>query len=142
MFIVQCQPDTPDGATKITTATREAALEAANDFLNLKMPFVTITADGRVYTAEEFATAGGSAQTMSLLMRKEGEVSRQGVELQQLQEMAGELMVIAFNLPSGVERRDSLMLIGSFRDRIAGMKQSELEATSTIRKTRRRLRRV
>jgi hypothetical protein len=79
---------------------------------------------------------------MSLLMRKEGEVSRQGVELQQLQEMAGELMVIAFNLPSGVERRDSLMLIGSFRDRIAAMKQSELEATSTIRKARRRPRRV
>jgi hypothetical protein len=141
MYIVQCQPDTPHGATKITTATREAALEAANDFLNLKMPFVTITADGRVYTAEEFATAGGSAQTMSLLI-KEGEVSRQGVQLQQLQEMAGELMVIAFNLPSGVERRDSLMLIGSFRDRIAAMKQSELEATSTIRKARRRPRRV
>ena len=78
---------------------------------------------------------------MSLLI-KEGEVSRQGVQLQQLQEMAGELMVIAFNLPSGVERRDSLMLIGSFRDRIAAMKQSELEATSTIRKARRRPRRV
>ena len=131
MFIVQCQPDTPHGATKITTATREAALEAANDFLNLKMPFVTITADGRVYTAEEFATAGGSAQTMSLLMRKEGEVSRQGVELQQLEEMAGELMVTALNLSPGVKRRDSLMLIGSFRDRIAAMKRSGLEATRT-----------
>ena len=33
----------------------KAALEAANDFLNLKMPFVTISADGRIYTAEEFA---------------------------------------------------------------------------------------
>jgi len=41
---------------KITTATRKAALEAANDFLNLKMLFVTISADGRMYTAEEFAT--------------------------------------------------------------------------------------
>jgi len=34
----------------------KAALEAANDFLNLKMLFVTISADGRIYTAEEFAT--------------------------------------------------------------------------------------
>ena len=44
------------GPMKITTATRKAALEAANDFLNLKMLFVTISADGRMYTAEEFAT--------------------------------------------------------------------------------------
>ncbi len=55
MFIVQCQSRTPAGATKITTATRKAALEAANDFVNLKMLSVTISADGRVYTAEEFA---------------------------------------------------------------------------------------
>jgi len=46
----------PAGPMKITTATRKAALEAANDFLNLKMLFVTISADGRMYTAEEFAT--------------------------------------------------------------------------------------
>jgi hypothetical protein len=142
MFIVQCQPDTPDGTTKITTATREAALEVANDFLILKMPFVTIIADGRLYTAEEFAPGGGNARTASLMRRTEGEVHRQGAELQRLEEMAGELMVIAFNLPPGVERRDSLMLIGSFRDRIAAMKPSELEATSTIRKARRRPRRV
>ena len=56
MFIVQCQSHRPAGPTKITTATRKAALEAANDFLNLKMLFVTISADGRIYTAEEFAT--------------------------------------------------------------------------------------
>jgi len=55
MFIVQCQPRTW-GATKITTATKKAALEAASDFLNEGMPFVTIVADGRVYTAAEFAT--------------------------------------------------------------------------------------
>jgi hypothetical protein len=56
MFIVQCQSRTPAGATKITAATRKAALEAANDFLNQKMLSVTISADGRIYTAEEFAT--------------------------------------------------------------------------------------
>ena len=54
MLIVQCQSRRPAGPTKITTATRKAALEAANDFLNLKMLFVTISADGRIY--EEFAT--------------------------------------------------------------------------------------
>jgi len=32
------------------------ALEAANDFLNRGMQFVTIAADGCVYTAEELAT--------------------------------------------------------------------------------------
>jgi hypothetical protein len=56
MYIVQCQPCTPGGATKITTATKKAALEAASDFLNEGMPFVSIRLSGRVYTAEEFAT--------------------------------------------------------------------------------------
>jgi hypothetical protein len=56
MFIVQCQPRTPDGTTKIATATKKAALEAASDFLNQGMLFVTIVADGGVYMAEEFAT--------------------------------------------------------------------------------------
>jgi hypothetical protein len=56
MFIVQCQPRTPDGAAKITTATKKAALEAASDFLNEGVPFVSIRLSGRVYTAAEFAT--------------------------------------------------------------------------------------
>ena len=56
MFIVQCQPHALDGATKITTATKQAALEAAGDFLNQGVPFVSIRLSGRVYTAEEFAT--------------------------------------------------------------------------------------
>jgi hypothetical protein len=30
-------------------------LETANDFLHQGFPFVTIVADGRVYTADEFA---------------------------------------------------------------------------------------
>jgi hypothetical protein len=55
VFIVQCKPRKPEGILKITTETRKAALEAANDFLNQGMPFVTVVADGRVYTVEEFA---------------------------------------------------------------------------------------
>jgi hypothetical protein len=56
MFIVQCQSRTPAGPTKITTATRKAALEAANDFIHLKMASVTISTDGKIYSPEEFAT--------------------------------------------------------------------------------------
>ena len=56
MFIVQCRSRTPAGPVKITTATRKAALEAANDLVNQKMLSVTISADDRIYTAEEFAT--------------------------------------------------------------------------------------
>ena len=62
MYIVQCQPCTPGGATKITTATKKAALEAASDFLNEGMPFVSIRLSGRVYTAEEFATTMAGAR--------------------------------------------------------------------------------
>jgi hypothetical protein len=57
MFIVQCKPRAPGDVVKVTTHTRKAALEAANDFLNRGMTFVTVIADGRVYMAEEFATA-------------------------------------------------------------------------------------
>src|SRR4051794_20566669 len=55
VFIVQGKPREPEGIVKVTKATREDALQAANDFLNQGMPFVTIVADGRVYTVEEFA---------------------------------------------------------------------------------------
>jgi hypothetical protein len=55
VFIVQAKPREPEGIIKVTKDTREEALEAAKDFLNQGMPFVTIVADGRVYTAEEFA---------------------------------------------------------------------------------------
>ena len=56
MFIVQCNPREPEGIRKITTATRKAALEVANDFLKQGMRFVTVAADGDLYTAEDFAT--------------------------------------------------------------------------------------
>ena len=78
---------------------------------------------------------------MSVAMSKP-EVRTRWTELLDLEELLSQLMVSALKLTPGVERRDSLMLIGSFRDRIAAMKQSELEATSTIRKARRRPRRV
>jgi hypothetical protein len=55
VFIVQAKPREPEGIIKVTKATREEALQAAKDFLSQGMPFVTIVADGRVYTAEEFA---------------------------------------------------------------------------------------
>jgi len=55
VFIVQGKPREPEGIVKVTKATREDALQAANDFLNQGMPFVTIVADGRVYTVQEFA---------------------------------------------------------------------------------------
>jgi hypothetical protein len=54
-------------------------------------------------------------------MRKKGKGL--WAELQQLEEMAAEMIVIAFRLPPGVERHDSLMLIDSFRNRIAAMKR-------------------
>jgi hypothetical protein len=47
-------------------------------------------------------------------------------ELEQLERMVGQLTLAALKLMPGVDRRDSLMMIGSFRNRIAAMKQSEL----------------
>ena len=53
-------------------------------------------------------------------------ITRAASELLQLEQWAGELIVMAFNLSPGLERRDSLMLIDSFRNRIAAMKRSGL----------------
>ena len=55
MFIVQGKPREPAGIIKVVKATRPEALATANDFFKQGMPFVTVIADGRVYTAEEFA---------------------------------------------------------------------------------------
>jgi hypothetical protein len=55
VFIVQAKPREPEGIVKVTRTARKDALETANDFLNQGFPFVTIVADGRVYTADEFA---------------------------------------------------------------------------------------
>ena len=55
--IVYCarQAARAGGIVKVTTKTRKEALEAAIKFLDQGMPFVTVVADGRVYTVEEFA---------------------------------------------------------------------------------------
>jgi hypothetical protein len=55
MFIVQGKPREPEGIEKATADSREEALETASGFLNRGFPFVTVVADGRVYTVEEFA---------------------------------------------------------------------------------------
>ena len=55
MFIVQGKPREPEGIVKVTKTTRKEALDAATRFRDEGMPFVTIVADGRVYTVEEFA---------------------------------------------------------------------------------------
>jgi hypothetical protein len=55
VFIVQAKPWRPDGIEKVVAATRKEAMRAATDFLYRKFPVVTVVADGRVYTIEEFA---------------------------------------------------------------------------------------
>ncbi len=55
VYIVQGKPRHPEGIVKITKDTRRDALETANGFLKQGIPFVTIIADGRVYTVDEFA---------------------------------------------------------------------------------------
>ena len=55
MFIVQGKPRKPEGIIKVVKETRQEALEAARDLLNNGMVIVTVIADGRIYTAEEFA---------------------------------------------------------------------------------------
>jgi hypothetical protein len=56
VFIVQAKPREPEGIVKVTKDTRKDALATANNFLKQAFPFVTIVADGRVYTVDEFAT--------------------------------------------------------------------------------------
>lgn len=51
MFIVQGK----QGILKVIKQTRHEAMHAANDLLAGGMAFVTIIAEGRVYTVEEFA---------------------------------------------------------------------------------------
>ena len=55
MFIVQGKPRSPEGILKVIKQTRLEAMHAANDLLAGGMAFVTIIAEGRVYTVEEFA---------------------------------------------------------------------------------------
>ena len=90
MFIIHCQLRTPGGATKITTATKRAALEAATDFLNAGMPF--IVADGWVLHGEGIRhDDSGSARAISPTMMKEGAARTRWTKMLELEEMMGEL---------------------------------------------------
>jgi hypothetical protein len=55
VFIVQGKPRSPEGILKVIKETRQEAMQAATDLLENGMAFVTIIAEGRVYTVEEFA---------------------------------------------------------------------------------------
>ena len=56
-------------------------------------------------------------------------------ELLDLEEMLHQLMMSALELPPGAERRDSLILIGCFRERIAAMKWAEVDRANALRRT-------
>ena len=55
MFIVQGKPREAAGIVKVIKENRHDALQAAKDFLDQGLPFVSIIGDGHVYTVEEFA---------------------------------------------------------------------------------------
>jgi hypothetical protein len=71
----------------ITTATKNAALEAATDFLNAGTPFVTILAAGWVLHGGIRQDDSGSARALM----KEGAVRNRWTEMRELQEMMDEL---------------------------------------------------
>ena len=54
MFIIQGKPREPAGILKVIRETRQEALQAASELLDRGMVLVTVIADGRVYTMEEF----------------------------------------------------------------------------------------
>jgi len=65
-------------------------------------------------------------------MLSEAEAEIEWAELEKLEDMVRRLTMAALKLPPGVDRRDSLMIIGSFRDRIAAMKQTEVNRASIM----------
>jgi hypothetical protein len=67
---------------------------------------------------------------MSQIMTKESELRLHWAELQELEQKVVELKTTALKLAPGLERRDSLAAIGSFRTRIAAMKRGELARAS------------
>ena len=69
---------------------------------------------------------------MSQIMTKESDLRLHWAELQELEQKVVELIAAALKLAPGLERRDSLVVIGSFRARIASMKRSELARASTM----------
>jgi len=55
MFIVQGKPRGPEGILKVVKSTRREAIKAAHDLLDGGRAFLTIIADGRVYSLDEFS---------------------------------------------------------------------------------------
>jgi hypothetical protein len=90
VFIVHCQPCTPHGATKIITATKKAALEAATDFLNDGVRFVAIS-DGRLLQGGRIRHEDSRSVRAVSLTLTEGAVRTGLTELLELEEMIGEL---------------------------------------------------
>jgi len=64
------------------------------------------------------------------------EVRTRWTELLELEELLPQLVVRALKLPPGADRRDTLILIGSFRDRIIAMKWAELNRATAHRRKR------
>ena len=62
------------------------------------------------------------------------EVRTRWTELLELEKMLSQLMVSALELPPGAEKRDSLILIGRFRERIAAMKWAEVDKPTHCRR--------
>jgi hypothetical protein len=73
----------------------------------------------------------GSARAM--FMTKESDLRLHWAELQELEQKVVELIATALKLAPGLERRDSLVVIGSFRMRIAAMKRAELAGASRLK---------
>lgn len=74
----------------------------------------------------------GMLRSTSRILRKESELQLHWAELQELEENVTELTVTALQLAPGAERRDSLVVIGSFRAQIAAMKRAELVRASKM----------
>jgi hypothetical protein len=70
---------------------------------------------------------------MSQIMTKESDLRLHWAELQELEQKVVEMIVTALKLAPGLERRDNLEVIGSFRMRIAAMKRAELARASRLK---------
>jgi hypothetical protein len=74
----------------------------------------------------------GSARAMNPIIPNESELRLRWAELQELEQTVIELIATALKLAPGLERRDNLAVIGSFRRRIAAMKRVELARASSL----------
>jgi hypothetical protein len=66
VFIVQGKPREPEGIVKVVAKTRTEALQAADNLFKQGMVLVTVIADGRIYTIQEFAL---TVKTRELALR-------------------------------------------------------------------------